>query len=299
MKFAKLTKTASKVSAAAVRKAPELLTAASAASSIGGVVCGCIATTKVKGVIEEFNCRMNALYDSNLSATDMKKAMVKIYMNAFAKIGALYAPAVFMETVSIVCLINVNRIHKKRMAAMSAAYAALDAAFKSYRDRVIEKFGEKVDEELRLGLKSEIVEETSTDESGNQITKVDEQTYVDGSNPFVRLFNEQTTRYWVGEVSSNLTFIRGVERMLNHDLRINKRVFLNEALGALGFPTTQMGQVVGWRLDEANPSGDNYISFGLFNVDGTSTRNASDFKTNNIVIEFNCDGEILGYLPKQ
>ena len=46
---------------------------------------------------------------------------------------------------------------------MGAAYAAIDKGFKEYRNRVIERFGEEVDRELKYNLKAKKFDETVID----------------------------------------------------------------------------------------------------------------------------------------
>ena len=48
-----------------------------------------------------------------------------------------------------------HNIISKRYVAMSAAYASADKSFKEYRKRVIDRFGEDTDTELRYGVKAE------------------------------------------------------------------------------------------------------------------------------------------------
>ena len=65
------------------------------------------------------------------------------------KFAKLYAPAVMLGAASIASILASHNIMKKRNVALAAAYAAVDKSFKDYRDRVIERFGEQVEKELR------------------------------------------------------------------------------------------------------------------------------------------------------
>ena len=53
--------------------------------------------------------------------------------------------------------------NKKRNLALVAAYTAVDKGFKDYRKNVVDRFGERVDKELRYGIKAKEVEKTVTD----------------------------------------------------------------------------------------------------------------------------------------
>ena len=56
---------------------------------------------------------------------------------------------------SIASILASHNIMKKRNVALAAAYAAVDKSFKDYRDRVIERFGEQVEKELRYNIKAQ------------------------------------------------------------------------------------------------------------------------------------------------
>ena len=55
---------------------------------------------------------------------------------------------------------------KKRNIALAAAYTTIDTTFKDYRERVIERFGEEVDKQLKYGIKAVEVEKDIEDEDG-------------------------------------------------------------------------------------------------------------------------------------
>ncbi len=61
---------------------------------------------------------------------------------------------------------------------MGAAYAAIDKGFKEYRSRVIERFGEEVDRELKYNLKAKKFEETVVDEETGKEKKVKKNGFV-------------------------------------------------------------------------------------------------------------------------
>lgn len=56
--------------------------------------------------------------------------------------------------------------------ALSAAYAAVDKGFKDYRERVVERFGEQVDKELKYNIKAKKFDEVTTDPETGKEKKV-------------------------------------------------------------------------------------------------------------------------------
>ena len=80
--------------------------------------------------------------------------MAIVYVQTGMKFAKLYGPSVILGALSITSILASNNILRKRNVALSAAYAAIDKGFKEYRSRVIERFGEEVDRELKYNLKA-------------------------------------------------------------------------------------------------------------------------------------------------
>lgn len=77
---------------------------------------------------------------------------------------------------------------------------------------------------------------------------------------YARCFDE-TNPEWTKSPDFNVAFISTVEHYMNHKLRANGFVFLNEVYEALGFARTSAGQLVGWLIN--SHEGDGYIDFGI------------------------------------
>ena len=60
----------------------------------------------------------------------------------------------------------------------------------------------------------------------------------------------------------------------------------------LGFPRTQAGQIVGWVYDEKNPIGDNFVDFGIYNLDSERARAFVNGYERSILLDFNVDGNV-------
>lgn len=95
----------------------------------------------------------------------------------------LYAPSVALGTLSIVSMVASNQILRKRNVALAAAYATVDKTLKEYRERVVERFGQEVDNELRYNIKAKKLEETVTDPETGKEKKV--KKTVDVADPTV------------------------------------------------------------------------------------------------------------------
>ena len=61
----------------------------------------------------------------------------------------------------------------------------------------------------------------------------------------------------------------------------------------LGIPRTRAGQIVGWVYDEDNPLGDNYVDFGIYDINREKTIDFVNGYERVILLDFNVDGNIL------
>lgn len=115
------------------------------------------------------NVKNDKEMEDRYSQEDAKKDLAIVYAQTGVKIVKLYAPAVVLGTISIAGIVASNNILRKRNVALAAAYATVDKSFKEYRSRVVERFGDDVDKELRYNIKAKKIEETTKDpESGKE-----------------------------------------------------------------------------------------------------------------------------------
>ncbi len=68
---------------------------------------------------------------------------------------------------------------------------------------------------------------------------------------------------------------------------------MNEVYDMLGFPRTKGGQSLGWVYNEKNPVGDNYVDFGIYNLNDEANCAFINGYEYNIILDFNYDGCIL------
>lgn len=298
------------------KHSPEILAAAGAVGVVASTVMACKATTKVNGIMEETKQQVNdvhtVLEDENVSIEkyseeDAKKDLTIIYAQTGVKLVKTYAPAAALGVLSLGCLLTSNNILRKRNVALAAAYATVEKGFKEYRGRVIERFGEAVDRELKYNIKAKKITETVVDEETGKEKKVKKTVQVaDAASVYARFFEEfyavkdkktgEITRYknpyWDENPQYSLMFLKAQQQYANDILRSKGFLSLNEVYKMLGLPEVPDGQVVGWIYDEDNTVGDNYVDFGIYD----SSQSFNDFiygVDGGILLDFNVDGYIL------
>ncbi len=287
------------------KHSPEILVGAGVVGVVASAVMACKATTKLDDVLAETKDTVDKIHDvtehpekipegKEYTVEDSKKDLTIVYTQAGVKLVKLYGPAVVLGTVSIAAIIGGHHILRKRNIALAAAYTAVDKGFKEYRGRVLERFGEEVDRELRYNIKAKEIEKTVTDVNGKE-TVVKETVDVADPNltsDYARFFDDGCTG-WTKDPEFNLMFLKDQQRYANDLFKSKGHLFLNEVYDMLGIPRTQAGQVVGWIYDEKNPIGDNFIDFGIYDIADERKRSFVNGYERTILLDFNVDGNIL------
>lgn len=282
-----------------VRKwSPELLIGLGAIGVVGSTVLACKATLKLEDTVAEEREKVETSRRCIEEAqTEEYKKLAKqnltvTYLKAGANIAKLYAPAVGVGILSLASIFASNDISRKRNVAVTAAYAELLAHMKDYEQKVIDKFGKEANEELK-GIVAAPETEEVTGAPKSEVINSDEKKFNPG--PYSKIFDE-TNPWWEKDAEYNLMFLRAREAQANDKLRAKGRLFLNEVYELLGMEPTKAGQVVGWIYKsnpEENKTGDNYVSFGLYDVDNPSARRFVNGLERSVVLNFNVDGNIF------
>ncbi len=295
----------------AKKHSPEILMGVGIVGSIGSAVMACKATLKVNDILDETKETVEKIHgvlenenvsEEDYSEEDSKKDLAVVYAQTGWKFVKLYAPSVIMGALSITSILASNNIMRKRNLAIAAAYTAIDQSFKDYRGRVVERFGEVVDRELKYNLKAAKISEKVLDEETGKEKKVKKTIEVlndgvDGYSDYARFFDE-SCRPWEKDPEFNLTFLRAQERYANDLLVSRGHLFLNEVYDMLDIPRTKAGQIVGWvyKPNNENHQGDNYVDFGIYDISKQEKRDFVNGYERSILLDFNVDGVIYNLI---
>ena len=289
------------------KHSPEILAVTGTIGVVTSAVMACKATTKLGTILEKTKTDMEVirtamehpeyLEPEKYTEDDGKNDIRILYAKTGLNIIKLYAPSVILGGLSITAMLTSNNILRKRNIALAAAYTAVDKGFKEYRSRVVERFGEEMDRELRYNLKSKEIEETVVDEKGKEKTVKKTVNVVDPSTYSVYArFYDDGCNGWTKNPEDNLYFLKCQENYANDLLKTRGHLFLNEVYDMLGIPRTQAGQIVGWVYDEKNPVGDNFVDFGILDLYDEKKREFVNGYERTILLDFNVDGEIFKIL---
>lgn len=278
------------------KHSPEILVVAGIAGTVVSAVLACKATTKVAEILDETKGTLDTIHEGmetgaingqEYTTEDGKKDTVVVYAQTGMKLAKLYAPAIILGTLSITSILASNNILRKRNVALGAAYAAIDKSFKEYRGRVIERFGEQVDTELKYGIKAKKFEEIEFDPETGKEKKVKKTVMVADPNlqsDYAVYFDSKSRNYETNP-DYNRMFLKAQQAFANDKLQTRGHLFLNEVLDDLDLPRTPAGQIVGWTKD--GPDG--YVNFRIVEVE----RETEDGRHEPaLLLDFNVEGNI-------
>ena len=278
------------------KHSPEILVVAGIAGTVVSAVLACKATTKVAEILDETKGTLDTIHEGmetgaingqEYTTEDGKKDTVVVYAQTGMKLAKLYGPAIILGTRSITSILASNNILRKRNVALGAAYAAIDKSFKEYRGRVIERFGEQVDTELKYGIKAKKFEEIEVDPETGKEKKVKKTVMVADPNlqsDYAVYFDSKSRNYETNP-DYNRMFLKAQQAFANDKLQTRGHLFLNEVLDDLDLPRTPAGQIVGWTKD--GPDG--YVNFRIVEVE----RETEDGRHEPaLLLDFNVEGNI-------
>ncbi len=289
------------------------------AAGLGTVVTASKGTLAAKDIIEEH--KQNVKDINEASETDPeykdsdihKKDVIKNCVCTSTKLVKAYAPSVVLGATSVCCILAQHKMMttkvvklEETVASLSAAYIAVDTAFKKYRKRVIDKYGEKEDAYFRYGLKEDTIEITEADEKGktkkhkekiltiDSLDKSDYAKFFDGSS---EEFIFQDPMKYKPDWDANLRTLMIRQKTANDILIRDGYLFLNDVYDLLGMEKTKAGQVVGWIYDPENPNIDSCVDFKIISpIKDADILDA--YGEEGILVDFNVDGIIIDKLSK-
>lgn len=140
--------------------------------------------------------------------------------------GPMYIPAILTGAATIACIFGANALNKRQQAALMSAYALLDNSYKEYKKKVIDLYGEQVDEKIRGEISKGRYDRTD-------ITVQDDKQL---------FYDEFSGRYFEATIANVIK----AEYKLNKKLTMLDGAYLNEFYEFLGIPTTDYGEYLGW-----------------------------------------------------
>ena len=299
--------------------APQILTATGVTGFVATVAVGCKSTLKAEDILEEHEKMVSMASEAyeksepgQYTEDDYNKDLFKAKKRTFFKFVKLYAPTVTLGLVSIACVLSGHHIMATRNAAIAAAYKAGEAAFRAYRKNVVDEFGEEVDKRMSDTLKAEDIQKVSELQRKPKTKKeksVRQKVADRDMRIYQRVFDKNNPRWPGNDESMVMAALMQYEAELDnvYQSKPNGTMTFYDALRIGGF-TEKYGydvpreaHVLGW--SKFAQQGDGHVRIGIDDLKEDSvvklinhrfTRDGDEIK---VLLNFNCDGPILEYMP--
>lgn len=295
------------------KHSPEILFVLGVAGVVVGTVKACKATTKLSATLNAHKEELDAIHtaseegvistldkngvaiDEEYTEKDAKKDTTIVYTKMGLDVVKLYAPAVIITALSIAALTTSHMILKSRNLSIATAYAALDKSYKDYRQRVKDRFGPEIEQEIRYNIQTKAVEHTVLDENGEVVDKIPETAVKSfkglAASEYTKIFDECNPN-WQRDATFNREWLEIQQNVANNKLENRGYLFLNDVLEALGYEPTKAGQVVGWLYDKHDKNKQDIVDFGMYQLD-TAHQNFLDGFEKSVLLDFNVRGIII------
>ena len=203
------------------KHSPEILTGIGVTGMITSTVLAVKATPKALYLLEE----AKDIKGANLTTIETVKAAWKPYV-----------PALVTGMASATCIIGASAVNAKRNAALATAYAISERALVTYKDKVIETFGERKEKEVR--------EKIAQDQVNNKPVS-DAQVFITPKGNTLCM-DSITRRYF----RSDIDVIKKSVNELNRQILTQNYISLNEFYGMIGLEGIPNGYRLGWNVDD-------------------------------------------------
>ena len=240
--------------------------------------------------IKDCQNRANGIPDEEVPSIERRNRL------AFALDAARHiAPTVIIGGTTIALIYFSNSISRKRMAALSAAYFAVQNAFDNYKSKMVNALGKETVDKIvqpKLPNYGKTAEEILENDDRNDAADVTDAvlSMVRECSPYARVISETSSTAWDPNEDYTTMNLTEIQAWANRRLEKKGHLFLNEVFDQLGLSRMKEGALVGWLK---NGDGDGYVSFG--DIEGSIYR-VPDYERksihSNVVVDFNVDGVI-------
>lgn len=201
------------------RTSPTIL---SCIAAIGTVATAVLAVKATPKAIEYIQMNTGYNHDGVMEVPSKEEIVKATWKN--------YIPAVAVGLGTIVCILSANGLNRKQQATITSAYVLLENAYKEYKNKLKDIYGEETDTEVRKAVAKD--------------NYTGDPDVTDGKLLF---YDEYSNRYF----ERTMEEVIDAEYHLNREFILEGDVKLNKFYELLGLPGTELGAVVGWDCESA------------------------------------------------
>lgn len=218
------------------KNSPQILTGLGVAGVVSTAVMTGRATVKAYDILEaERGRRLMAAQQAGEACTYEDVEHIS-WQDTIKLCWKPYVSPFLMGATSIACILGAQSVNTKRNAALASLYSLTKSTLDDYQEKVKERFGEKKEELVRGDVAQKRMDAKPA--SGEHIIETGR-----GETLF---FDSMSGRYFKHDMET----IRRIINDLNHDLIGAMWVPLNDLYYAMGLEGIDLGEQVGWTVDE-------------------------------------------------
>lgn len=281
------------------KAAPDIMFAAGIALSAVSVIEFCKKSDKGLPVAKQFKENVQELSEEHSDGAYNDKTYCTLVaeeaVKAGKELGKIYWKPAVMWVASTALVAGSHYILKDRNATLTIIASGLGAELKTLHQRIIERYGEDVDKELKFGTETKEIETRSIDEeTGEEVVNKSVVPVNNGGFSLFARYYDEACIGWRNNAELNKSFLLAREAEANRRLDKQGYLFLNDVYEMLGMKKTRAGQKVGWKKNSR--FGDGYVSFGIFNTRQGNRDFVNGYQPI-VLLDFNVDGEIIDAMP--
>lgn len=207
------------------KHSPEILLGLGIAGGITTTILASTATPKAVTLIRKAEMDKGEDEPVELTKTEIIKVTWKCYI-----------PAAVSGVVSIACLLGSHSVNSKRNAALATAYKISEAALAEYKSVVKEEIGEEKAKEIGEKVMQKRLSDNPVSNREVIVTGTGTQLCYDGISG----------RYFESDINT----IKAAVNKINETMVYEMYAALNDFYNELGLSNTEMGDMLGWNLDD-------------------------------------------------
>jgi hypothetical protein len=219
-----LQKVTQTIGGAISKNSPTILTGLSVAGLIGTTIMAVKATPKALKIIEQLEDDWTYKAEP-VTKTKIVKATWKCYL-----------PTALMGAATIGCIIGSNSINLRRNAALAGLYSLSETALKEYQSKVVEKIGKDKAKEIK--------DEIAKDKINKDPLKSHE--FVIAGRGDTLCYDSLSGRYFWSTMEDIKAAINNMNKRMMNDMFVP----LNDLYSDLELDGTDLGDLVGWYIDD-------------------------------------------------
>lgn len=206
------------------KRSPEILTGIGIAGMISTTILAVRATPKALVIIEE---------------EKQEKEVERLTTLETVKVAwPCYIPAIATGALSITCLVGASSVNVRRNAALATAYTLSESALKEYKDKVIETIGEKKEKAVQEFIAEDRLKNNP----------VNNQEIIFTGKGHSLCYDPFSGRYFESDIDE----IKKALNEFNAYLMNNGCASLNDWYYMIGLEPTEIGALIGWRIEFGN-----------------------------------------------